>query len=211
MPQPSILCDIGNVLVHFDFAPAAQRLAARSHLQADRILTFLDTEKVLLESGQISGEEFITRSMELTSFSGTRADFLDLWCDIFSPNEAMWRTIARLRGQLPLYLLSNTSDLHKDYLFATYPVFGNFDGGVYSYSAGSAKPDAEIFQRTIQELGIDPAQTLFIDDLAANIFTADELGFSTIRYDAANHLAFEESLNDWMLKHEIVSSPTAKS
>ncbi len=202
-PRPSILCDIGNVLVHFDFSVAAQRLAAQSDVPADQILRLLDEAKEELESGKIAGETFITRSMAESRFGGSREEFHHLWCDIFSPNEPMHQTIARLRGQLPLYLLSNTSDLHKDYLFTTFPVFQNFDGGVYSYAALAAKPGEEIFLHTIGQLGLDPAQTLFIDDLAANIATAKRLGFVTAHYDAANHQDFEDFLAAWMLSHEI--------
>ncbi|MCB1209349.1 MAG: HAD family phosphatase [Verrucomicrobiales bacterium] len=210
LPRPSILCDIGNVLVHFDFSVAAQRLAAQSDVPADRILRLLDEAKEELESGKITGDAFITRSIKESGFRGSREEFHHLWCDIFSANDPMHRTIERLRGERPLYLLSNTSDLHKDYLFATFPVFENFDGCIYSYSARAAKPDEEIFRHTIAELGLDPAQTLFIDDLAANIATAQRLGFVTAHYDATNHQDFEEFLADWMLRSEITPAPGAE-
>ena len=44
---------------------------------------------------------------------------------------------------------------------------------------GMKKPDLEIFELVIQENGLDPAETLFIDDTKVNTNTAQELGIHT--------------------------------
>ena len=42
-----------------------------------------------------------------------------------------------------------------------------------------AKPDADIFRKVLDETGILPNETLFIDDSEANCRTAEALGIST--------------------------------
>ena len=48
-----------------------------------------------------------------------------------------------------------------------------------SYEMKMAKPDADIFQKVLDETGILPNETLFIDDSEANCRTAEALGIST--------------------------------
>jgi putative hydrolase of the HAD superfamily len=42
-----------------------------------------------------------------------------------------------------------------------------------------AKPDAEIYQTMIADSGIEPGETLYIDDSVDNCLTAESLGIST--------------------------------
>lgn len=198
MTEPVLLCDIGNVLVHFDFSRAAERFAKQCPLSKNEVLRALDPLKGPLESGQLVGDNFVQRGMEMIQFAGTEAEFRDIWCDIFSLNAPMEQTLASLNPRVPMHLLSNTSDLHKEFLLAEFPIFRHFTDGVYSYSARSMKPDAEIFQIAIEQLDLDPAQTFYIDDLMPNIETALRLGFRVFHYADARHSELESELNTWL-------------
>ncbi len=197
MPTPSILCDIGNVIVSFDFRIASSRLAARSDCPEDALFDRLHHLKLPFEDGQIDDQTFITQAIEAIGFKDSAAEFIQIWCDIFAPNLALTRTLEQLASSHPLFLLSNTSGLHKDFLFAQFPVFNLFRGGVYSYSAKASKPGPEIFQIAIEQLDLDPAQTFYIDDLLPNIETAARLGFITHHYDLTQHHLLESSLSNW--------------
>jgi putative hydrolase of the HAD superfamily len=203
MSQPAILSDIGNVLVSFDFKIAARRAAESSPHPAELLLTRLDPIKLPYENGDMDDETFVTEAMKLLDFGGTPDQFRQIWCEIFEENSAMDRTLAQLQGRLPMYLLSNTSGLHKDYLLSTYGIFRHFQGGVYSYSAKCSKPEASIFHVTVQELSLDPAQTFYIDDLEANIATARELGFHAHLYQMNRHAELEKDLAGWLSKQGI--------
>ena len=54
----------------------------------------------------------------------------------------------------------------------------------------AAKPNEDIFEIAIDRTGITPAETVYIDDLAANCDTGRRLGFRTHEYDPSNHEAF---------------------
>ncbi len=59
-------------------------------------------------------------------------------------------------GAIPFFLLSNTSDLHMDYLLRVYPVFKLFSDGVYSYKAKCFKPDRRIYEIALGQFGVAP-------------------------------------------------------
>lgn len=56
-----------------------------------------------------------------------------------------------------------------------------FDFTILSYEAGVAKPDKEIYERSMEKLpGIRPQEVVFIDDQQRCLVTAEELGMRTI-------------------------------
>ena len=183
----AFLIDIGNVLLRFDFTPAAQGLSLKSDASTEEVLTLLSPFKDDLESGRISDEDFVQQSIAKIGFHGTTEEFAAHWNDIFTPNDPMIELLDTLASRAPLYLLSNTSGLHKNWMFAQYAFFAKFSGGIYSHEARCAKPHEEIFHQAIDTFGLEPAKTLFIDDLADNIAAARRMGFTTHQYRHTHH------------------------
>lgn len=201
MPDhPAILCDIGNVLVSFDFRHCARALAGQSDFDEESILQVLEPLKQSLESGLIDGEQFTEECIRAIGFRGTKTFFQSIWCDIFSPNPAMAQSISSLAGRLPLYLLSNTSDLHKDHLLRSFGVFRHFTDGVFSFAERSMKPAEAMFHAAIQRFDLRPELTFYIDDLAANIETASRLGLTTWHYSISEHQSFISALDGWLAR-----------
>jgi len=197
----AFLYDIGNVLFHFDFSIAGKRIRKQSADPKINHLALVEDIKTQLEAGNIDGSEFVEEAVERTQFQGSEEEFTKLWQEIFTPNEAMIEFVEGLAGRYPLYILSNTSDIHVDYFLETYPVFELFDGSVYSYAAQSAKPERKIFEEAISTYGLVPEETLYIDDLSANITTGKKLGFRSHRYDASAHDDFLK----FVAKHGVTS------
>lgn len=183
----SFIFDIGNVLVPFDFNRAIRRIAP----QCVRLFQELPPEAAALtaryESGRIDRAEFLRQAIYLLQYRGEEANFVAAWQDIFEENEAMTRLVGQLRVHYPLYLLSNTSDLHADYFEVKYPVFEHFSGAVYSHLAGCVKPERAIFETAIRQFGVEPDETVYIDDLPANVAAASAVGFHAIQYDYTRH------------------------
>lgn len=93
--------------------------------------------------------------------------------------------LLRLREKYVVYLLSNTNPLHWD--FACQNVFpykgfhmdNYFEKAYLSFELNEAKPDNIIYQKMIDEAGILPKETLFIDDMEENCKAANALGIHT--------------------------------
>lgn len=203
MSRPVLLSDVGKVLIDFDFSVAARRLAGRCLHPAETVLGLFDDIKVPYEDGRMDDPAFVEQALALSGFGGTAQDFEAIWCEIFTENELMSATLAPLAGKLPMYLLSNTNGLHKDYFLRTFPIFQHFQGGVYSHTARCSKPGEEIFQKAIAELDLDPARTFYIDDLLPNIETAARLGFRTFHYSFAKHPQLQAALDAWLAEQGI--------
>ncbi len=190
-PQAYIF-DIGNVLLHFDYEKALDRL--RAHSGAEFTFETLAPLRDAYEDGRLTRAAFQERLIRALAYTGSEAELVRALEEIFTPNEPMLRLVEKLHGTVPLYLLSNTSDLHIDYIRRTYPVFRLFDDAVYSYRAGMSKPGGAIFELAIRQFGVDPARTIYIDDLAANVAGADAAGLRALQYFPDDHARFEREL-----------------
>jgi putative hydrolase of the HAD superfamily len=184
----AFLFDIGNVLVRFDFTRVLRAIAPQSSFTdgADA-LHRIDAVKLAYEDGRMSREDFLRQAFAILGFRGTAAQFIAAWQSIFWPNDPMPPLVRSLHGRFPLFLLSNTNDMHVEGLFRDFDVFGLFTGATYSHEAKASKPHPAIYETACRTHGLDPEATFFIDDLAANIATARDLGFRTHHYHHERH------------------------
>jgi putative hydrolase of the HAD superfamily len=184
----AFLFDIGNVLVRFDFSRAIRSIAPFCAFkdEADAVAR-LDAAKLAYEDGRMSRGEFLRQAFTLLGYRGTEAQFIAAWQSIFWPNEPMLSLVRRLHGRFPLFLLSNTNDMHVEGLFRDFDVFRLFSGATYSHAAKASKPGRAIYEIACREHGLEPRTTFFIDDLAANIATACELQFRAHHYHHERH------------------------
>jgi putative hydrolase of the HAD superfamily len=158
------------------------------------VMARIDQVKLAYEDGQMDRAAFLRGAFDILRYRGTEAEFVAAWEDIFTPNEPMVALVEKLHGRFPLYLLSNTSDIHREYVFRRYPFFHRFTAGTYSYEAKASKPGREIYEITLRQHGLEAASTFFIDDLLPNIETARSLGFNAHHYHHDQHEALLKQL-----------------
>lgn len=194
MPD-AFLFDIGNVIITFDFRISAKKLAEDSAVPADEILPLVSPLATELELGRLSPEQFIAGASARIGYTGTPERFQAVFADIFALNDPMAAFVAELKAAgTPLYLLSNTNAIHASFFEANFPVFGLFDGGIYSHEVGLMKPDPAIYERARSDLRLVPERTVYIDDNAANCVAGGEAGFLSIPYDAKRHGEFLDAV-----------------
>jgi putative hydrolase of the HAD superfamily len=90
----------------------------------------------------------------------------------------------KTRG-VPIYGLSNMSAATFAHLRERHSFWDDFLGIVISAHVGLIKPDPRIFDHLCGRYGLDPAETLFIDDNLPNVESAARLGFRTIHFSNA--------------------------
>ena len=83
-----------------------------------------------------------------------------------------------------LYFLSNMPAPYADHLDATHAFLGVFRAGVYSARVKLVKPEPAIYAHAQAAFGIDPANTLFIDDLAHNAAAAQAAGWQALHFES---------------------------
>ena len=82
--------------------------------------------------------------------------------------------LVELRQRYRIFLLSNLYETAWDHTLREFERNGFtpeqcFEEVFLSYELGLAKPDLRIFQHVIQKTGIDPAETLYLDDTRENV------------------------------------------
>ena len=191
----AVIFDIGNVLLTFDYFIAERGLLAHTGREVAPSVEELHPHRMAHESGTISRAEFVKIVREAFAHDGPEDHFMEIWTRIFQVNTPMVDWARSLHGKTPLFLLSNIGCIHHDHIFEEYDFFSTlFRDGVYSYKAGVMKPEKRIFEIAREQFGVDPARTLYIDDLAENVQGALETGFICHHYDPARHDLFEARL-----------------
>jgi epoxide hydrolase-like predicted phosphatase len=198
MKYESFLFDIGNVLVPIDISKVEPFFLENcENVPAEELTGQIRVLCTALESGEIDGEAFLQRLRDDLGFHATREQFLGVWNSIFSDHQGMWKLVSKLKeGGARLYLFSNTNDFHLDHLLEKYTVFQHFDDGIFSQKIGFMKPNEGFYRSSLELLPIDPARTIYIDDLAANVDAGRDFGFECIQYDHSDHDRLIEQLRN---------------
>lgn len=93
--------------------------------------------------------------------------------------------LLKLREKYLVYLLSNTNEIHwkwscaNAFPYRTFREPDYFEQTFLSYEMKMAKPDIQMFESVLEETGILPKETFFIDDSEANCAAAESLGILT--------------------------------
>ena len=183
MKISAVCFDLGKVLLHFDWQLMLDRVAKQSPLPQAKIAELLknDPQVLIYEAGGITSARFFSHLKKLLQYKGTAKELRASFVEIFTPLPEHIALAGLLAPHYPLAIISNTNEAHIVHAEATYSFFSLFTARIYSHEVKAMKPDAAIYKKALDTLGgIDPLETLFIDDLEANILGAVKLGWQTI-------------------------------
>ncbi len=183
MKISAVCFDLGKVLLHFDWRLMLDRVANKSPLPPEKITQLLknDPQVIAYEAGGITTAKFFTHLKKLLQYKGTTKELRNAFVEIFTPLPEHIALAGLLAPHYPLAIISNTNEAHILHAEETYSFFSLFQARIYSHEVRAMKPEPVIYQRALVALGgIDPLETLFIDDVEANILGAVKLGWQTI-------------------------------
>jgi FMN phosphatase YigB (HAD superfamily) len=191
------LLDLGNVVVKVDFTPFLSWLAGKSGRDMGQMGKLLSSSLFFeLEFGQMSRQEFARRLSLWCGADLARAELEEKFCSIFpGPVEGMEEALPALASQTPVYCLSNTNEIHLEYLKAHYPVMKNFTRIFASHEMHKRKPYPGIYQAVAEELGVPASGVVFFDDLPQNVEGALRAGMDAFVFSGAE--AFRGQLKDF--------------
>lgn len=136
-----------------------------------------------VESGKLSADEFCAW---LSGHCGREITFDDVvkgWTGyvVDVPRERL-DMLLRLKERYNVYILTNTNPFMMSWARSSRFTpegrpLDDFCHKIYaSYEIGMLKPDVRIYQYLIDDAGIVPAETLFVDDSIANVEAAEQAG-----------------------------------
>lgn len=184
----NLIFDFGGVLIDLDRERCLENFRRLGMPHVESLLDVCHQQGFFLqhEKGLIDAAEFRRRICEEIGHPLPDAEIDAAWNSFLVGIPAYkLDALLELRKHYVVYLLSNTNDIHWDwsvenaFRYKSFRVEDFFEQIFLSFELKMAKPDADIFQHVLAETGIDPAETLFIDDSPANCATARSLGIST--------------------------------
>jgi FMN phosphatase YigB (HAD superfamily) len=183
----AIVFDLGNVLISFDHAIAARRIAKLSHKSLEEIYRlFFDSDLTQhFEEGKLSSQDFFLQVKEMLGLSIEYEEFLPIWNEIFfltDENHQVYGIAKGLTATHTTALLSNINELHFNYLKARFPVFDVFHHLFASYALGAIKPNPSIYKKALETLKVKPDEAFYVDDRAELIEKASLLGMRAFLY-----------------------------
>ena len=192
---------MGGVIVDVHREEAIRQFKTIGVTDADRLIDVSNHSGLFLafENGDTDAEEF---RCQLSAHAGTDIPMeavVKAWKSIISkPPRYKMDYILSLRKKYKLYLLTNNNPIlmdwarTDDFTEAGLPITYYFDKLYISYEMKCTKPGRLIYEKLIDDSGINPSETLFIEDGLLNINTARELGFQI--YQAQNSEDWREAI-----------------
>lgn len=97
-------------------------------------------------------------------------------------NEPLIERVRQLKGTYKIGLLSNTGKDTLDELFSSAERAELFDDVLVSSDVGMIKPSRDLFELSLERLGVAAVEAVFIDDRPVNIDGAERVGMKTILF-----------------------------
>ena len=186
-PRPTVIFDLGGVLVSVDFMRACKRLEAAGGAAAAVIHEAIASgeDKHAFDTGRLSPQQAAARFCAAIGARIPYAEFAEIWCDIFAEQREVTSLLDRIAAKADLVLLSNTDPLHLDYVRSHYRFLEKFGRLVLSYEVGHAKPAREIFERAVG-LCAPGTRMIYFDDVSEYVSAARACGLPAEQFvDAA--------------------------
>lgn len=151
-----------------------------------------DAGRPLAEATRLLQEEHPRYHDEIAMFYGQWEEMLGGTID------ENVKLIKPLKEKYGVYGLTNWSAETIPLAMKRYDFFNDMDGIVVSGEEKLIKPDPALYEILLDRFGLKAEESLFIDDNAANIETARQMGFHTM------HFTGEENLEEWLKEHGIL-------
>lgn len=201
-PLKTIIFDLGNVIIPFDFRRGYRAMEAHTAVPAAEIPDRIrETGWVPeLESGRIEPRDFVERINGLLGASLSYEAFREIWSSIFLPDTLVpTELVVELRKKYRMLVLSNTNAIHIEMVRETYPILGHFDHLVLSHEVKAMKPEPAIYQAALANAEARPEECFFTDDIAAYVEGARTMGIQ-----AEQFLGYEKLLGDLRARGVVV-------
>lgn len=197
MTYKNVLFDLGGVLIDVDVRHSlvafARMVGASTDASYPNSLSEMVTEEGLLgghtselidqyQVGTISTDDFVQELLSQCRPETTRQQIIDAWLAMLigirpEKKALLQRLIAQGKK---IYVLSNINDLHVQWTLEHCPELQAAERLFFSNEIHLAKPDPRCYELVLRETGINPAETIYVDDLPANIEAGRQAGFQCL-------------------------------
>lgn len=183
----AIIFDFGDVFINLDIEGFTQN--AFKHFKINAFSEEMIAFNSFYEQGLISTDEFLEFYAE--NFPKlSEEELIDIWNYMlkdFPKHRLDFIKELKKSSKYKLILLSNTNELHIDWIKNNIPFYeafkSCFDAFYLSHEIYLRKPNRDIFDFVLSENNLNAKDCLFIDDNKDNIETANSIGITTWHID----------------------------
>lgn len=177
----NIIFDLGGVLLNIDPKKTIEAFGklGMEQLVGDKGLSYDHDIFYQMEQGQITPDKFREGVLKLlpnrVSFQEIDAAWTAMLLDFPAIRVDLVKNLSK---DFKVYLFSNTNAIHVEKFHSIFrnqhgfEVSTLFETDFYSNEIGYRKPSPESYQEIIRLSGINPEESLFIDDSAQNVESA---------------------------------------
>jgi len=194
----NIIFDLGGVIYAIDYLATIRAFKDLGIKNFEQIYAKAGQSDLFdaLETGRISKAEFLREIKGYLNSSISDDDVINSWNAMlidFMPDAL--KCLKALNGDYRIFLLSNTNEIHiKEIKSRVGEVFYSefcqlFEQVYLSHDLGLRKPHTEVFTYILSEKGLNPSETLFIDDSPQHVDGAVQAGLK------AYHLKNDERIS----------------
>jgi putative hydrolase of the HAD superfamily len=180
----AVIFDWGGVLIE-DPAPALFKYCANVFdVSVEKYVAAFDTCINDFQKGVVTENQFWTNMAKRLNVATPKVN--SLWTEAFmvayKPRQEMFTLAGNLRKSgLKTAILSNTEMPVVQII--NKQKYDSFDITVLSCLEGVIKPGREIYDLTVNRLGVSAKQSIFIDDKPENVEGAKRAGLQTIHFE----------------------------
>lgn len=178
----SILFDLGNVLVRYEHATMISAVAACYGAAPQAIHAAFAAVSTEYGLGLLTTPDLLDGLNRRFGQAVDEERFVRAFCTgLARDDEALALALAlQERPLVQVGAISNTNGLHVTWLDNHVPELAEFELVMMSNEVHLLKPDPEIFELALELLDTAAGDVLYIDDLAANVEAARQVGMAGI-------------------------------
>ncbi|MHA4844651.1 HAD family hydrolase [Flavitalea antarctica] len=191
MSIKNIIFDLGGVIINLDFSAAEKAFTAlgfedfKNMFGSGNVTSFIKDYEV----GLIDDDQFVNEIHKIAKKKNGDDVAIAAWNAMlldFPPERIEY--LKELKKKYRLFLFSNTNSIHLKSFRQTFSnAFENsvfdelFEKTYYSHEIKLRKPTKESFEFVVEDAGLNPAETLFVDDMLANVEGARAAGLQAVQ------------------------------
>ena len=199
----AIFFDLGNVIVKVNPEVLEKGFADCGKIIIGKFISqfMVSDDYNRYTEGKLTSSQFYSRTKKLYRLDIKYREFYDLWNKVLEPYPEMEEIVRNLKKDYPdikMILVSNTNEVHYDFVREKYKILDLLDGHITSHEEGMQKPDPEIFVRALKLADTLPKETFYTDDREDLISAARTMGIRAFQFH--DHHQFQAQLAKFNIK-----------
>lgn len=185
-----VIVDLGGVMVEVESDRLVHQVAQALGRAFDEVQAAIYHQELLVpfELGKIGARGYYEGLKQRLKLTWTYEQFVRAWNGIFLENVDVTQLMHRLRKRHKLVALTNTNELHLQYIRSTIPSLAIIEDWIASCDVGLRKPDPQIYRLALERARMRPHEAIYIDDRPELVEAGRSVGLTAIRFENSRQL-----------------------